>query len=270
LYPYPFSCSLFITGLFAIVLATDSAERPTTYPPSQKKVGKVMREFKRGELHSGKKGPVVKNPKQAIAIALSEAYAGSKGNVGAYVTAITEIAKAGGITSDNLKTVATTIVEVSRVTGLSSETLAKNFSKISEKPLEGLIPFAKELGTINVEVLKHIQQLEKAGKYTEAAKIATDAYAGALRNAGKAIKEDMGFLEDFFFHIARGANMVWNEILNIGRATPLVKQLAKAQEELTSLQNGDGFMTDQYRKNSPPVLPVVKPPAALYFDPPPV
>ena len=41
--------------------------------PSQKKVGKVMREFKKGELHSGKKGPVVKNPKQAIAIALSEA-----------------------------------------------------------------------------------------------------------------------------------------------------------------------------------------------------
>ena len=33
-----------------------------------------MGEFKSGELHSGgKKGPVVKNPKQAIAIALSEA-----------------------------------------------------------------------------------------------------------------------------------------------------------------------------------------------------
>jgi hypothetical protein len=40
---------------------------------SQKKIGKVMKEFKKGELHSGKKGPVVKNPKQAIAIALSEA-----------------------------------------------------------------------------------------------------------------------------------------------------------------------------------------------------
>lgn len=37
------------------------------------KVGKVMGEFKEGTLHSGKKGPVVKNPKQAIAIALSEA-----------------------------------------------------------------------------------------------------------------------------------------------------------------------------------------------------
>ena len=39
----------------------------------QAKVAKVMTEFKAGELHSGsKKGPVVKNPKQARAIALSE------------------------------------------------------------------------------------------------------------------------------------------------------------------------------------------------------
>jgi len=39
----------------------------------QKKVAKVMREFKKGKLHSGKSGKIVKNPKQAIAIALSEA-----------------------------------------------------------------------------------------------------------------------------------------------------------------------------------------------------
>ena len=39
----------------------------------QVKVGKVMKEFKAGKLHSGKKGPVVKSRKQAIAIALSEA-----------------------------------------------------------------------------------------------------------------------------------------------------------------------------------------------------
>jgi hypothetical protein len=39
----------------------------------QAKVAKVMGEFKRGDLHSGSaKGPIVKNPKQAIAIAMSE------------------------------------------------------------------------------------------------------------------------------------------------------------------------------------------------------
>jgi hypothetical protein len=37
------------------------------------KVAKVMGEFKEGTLHSGKGGKVVKSPKQAVAIALSEA-----------------------------------------------------------------------------------------------------------------------------------------------------------------------------------------------------
>lgn len=38
-----------------------------------KKIGKVMGEFKDKTLHSGKGGKVVRNPKQAIAIAMSEA-----------------------------------------------------------------------------------------------------------------------------------------------------------------------------------------------------
>jgi len=41
---------------------------------TEKKIQKVMKEFKKGKLHTGsKKGPVVKSRKQAIAIALSEA-----------------------------------------------------------------------------------------------------------------------------------------------------------------------------------------------------
>jgi hypothetical protein len=39
----------------------------------EKKVAAVMREYKQGQLHSGKGGRVVKNPRQALAIALSEA-----------------------------------------------------------------------------------------------------------------------------------------------------------------------------------------------------
>ena len=37
------------------------------------KIGKVMHEYKTGTLHSGKGGKVVTSPKQAVAIAMSEA-----------------------------------------------------------------------------------------------------------------------------------------------------------------------------------------------------
>ena len=40
---------------------------------AEKKISKVMTEFKAGGLHSGKGGPVVKSKKQAVAIALSQA-----------------------------------------------------------------------------------------------------------------------------------------------------------------------------------------------------
>jgi hypothetical protein len=41
--------------------------------PQKETVERVMHEFKHGELRSGTSGQKVKNPKQAIAIALSEA-----------------------------------------------------------------------------------------------------------------------------------------------------------------------------------------------------
>ena len=50
------------------------ATKPKTKSAKMTKVGKVMKEFKAGTLHSGsKKGPEVTSQKQAVAIALSEA-----------------------------------------------------------------------------------------------------------------------------------------------------------------------------------------------------
>lgn len=41
---------------------------------AQKKITHVMKEFGEGNLHAGsKKGPVISNPKQAIAIGIGEA-----------------------------------------------------------------------------------------------------------------------------------------------------------------------------------------------------
>lgn len=173
------------------------------------------------------------------ALSLSKVLAGDKGNVGDYVNAITSIAKVGGITSDNLKTVAKTIVDVSKTTGISVDELAKNFGKLSEKPVEALIPLAKELGTIDVAILKQIQNLERAGKHTEAVKLATDSYAASLKKASESIKNDMGYLESFFRSIGDAASWMWNQILNIGRKGSLEDQLFELEGKLNTAIKGD-------------------------------
>lgn len=49
------------------------APKPKTKAGKKAKVKRVMDEWSAGKLHSGsKKGPVVKNQRQAVAIALSE------------------------------------------------------------------------------------------------------------------------------------------------------------------------------------------------------
>ncbi len=50
-----------------------SGSDPRSKKTVQKKIQSVMHEFKRHELESGASGKKVRNPKQAIAIALSEA-----------------------------------------------------------------------------------------------------------------------------------------------------------------------------------------------------
>lgn len=55
---------------FQFIRTLKMATKPTK---ADKKMGKVIHEYKTGTLHSGKGGPVVKSRQQAIAIAMSEA-----------------------------------------------------------------------------------------------------------------------------------------------------------------------------------------------------
>jgi hypothetical protein len=60
------------------VFEKENAMAPRESESQKETVGRVMHEFKQGELRSGGGGKKVKNPRQAVAIALSEAGASNQ------------------------------------------------------------------------------------------------------------------------------------------------------------------------------------------------
>lgn len=68
-----YSKDLIIFYTKGTVMAKNKMKKPKETKKQRKKVKIVMDEFKRGELPIGKSKEKVVNPKQAIAIALSEA-----------------------------------------------------------------------------------------------------------------------------------------------------------------------------------------------------
>lgn len=127
----------------------------------QAKIAKVMGEFKSGALHSGsKKGPVVSNPKQAVAIALSEKKAAgykSGGKVGLWdnIHAKQERIKNG---SD----------ERMRKPGSKGAPTAQDFKDSNVKMKEGgKADLAQDKALIKKAFKQHDAQEHKGGKGTE-------------------------------------------------------------------------------------------------------
>lgn len=181
---------------------------------------------------------------------LAQAYAGAGNNTGAFVTAITEVAKAGNITQESLKLVTTTAVYLEKVAGVAISETVKQFSEIGKEPVESAIKLAKSTGLITPEVISLAAAAERQGDKMEAARIVTEAYSAGLTKAALNIKNDMGYLELFFSGIGSAASKMWDRILNVGRAGSLSEQLNNAKAELAKAQSGGSFFafTDQAKQ----------------------
>lgn len=173
------------------------------------------------------------------AIDLSTAFGAAKGNIGAYVEAITEAAKAGNISSRSLQDVTSAAIALNKAAGVEVAATVKEFSKLGEKPLDASRELAKSTGLLSTEVLQSVRYLEQQGYRSEAAALATRAYADALKQAALDIQKDMGALEFVFKGIGNYASEMWDKILNVQRKGSLQVRLKEAQETLKASMAGE-------------------------------
>jgi lambda family phage tail tape measure protein len=174
----------------------------------------------------------------AMGISMGVAYDAAKGmeqlgvSTGTALTVLTEMAKAGGMSADSLEMVATTAKAMKTAFDIPIADTVKQFKELQEKPTESLTKLAIKLGTIPLEILKQVDAYERAGKSIEAAKLATDTYAKAGKDAADRTVENFGTITRFGIYLKSIWDKTWDSIMGIGRTGSVADQLLEAESEL--------------------------------------
>ena len=116
--------------------------------------------------------------------------ADSGATTGQATEALLAMAKAGNFTSSEILLVSDAAIQMQKGFGIAIEDTVKQFAKLKEKPVEALLEIAKSSGMVGPEVIKMVQELERAGKSTEAASVAMKAYADVTKQQVAQMKEN--------------------------------------------------------------------------------
>ena len=176
----------------------------------------------------------------ALGLSLDMVYDAARGmnefgvSTGTALTVLTEMAKIGGMSSDSLQMIATTAQKLKTAFDIPIADTVKQFKELQEKPTESLTKLAIKLGTIPIEILKQVDAYERAGKSVEAAKLATDTYAKAGKDAADRTVENFGTITRLGISLGKIWDKTWESILNIGRKDTKEEQIGKLSKTLAS------------------------------------
>ena len=144
---------------------------------------------------------------------------------GQAAAALTVFATQAGVGADRLQQYTTTALAWERATGESADKVAEKFKKIADDPVKGLLELNKQMGFLTNATFEQVKALQEAGKETDAARVAQDAYDAAVATAAKNLQANLGYVE-------RGWNAVKGATLD---AIDAVKQFGREQGIATQL-----------------------------------
>lgn len=165
---------------------------------------------------------------------------GTQAQAAAGLAAFTAAGVRGG---DELRRYTQTAIEWERATGQSVEKTAEQFASLQKDPLAAVLKLNEGTNFLTLSVYEQIKALEDQGKKTEAAEVAMGALDTAMRERGRAIQGNLGYIERGWKSITGAAKEAWDAMLNVGRAATSADTLASVRKELFDLQarSGGGY-----------------------------
>jgi phage-related minor tail protein len=154
------------------------------------------------------------------------------GTTGKAAETLALMAANGKIASSSFEQIATAAIGFEQVTGKAVSATVAEFDSLADSPVKALSTLNDKYNFLTASVYEQVRAAEQMGEKEQAAAIAQDAYAKALTERTKTIKESLGTIETAWNAITGAAKSGWDAMLGIGRQQSLDEQIANTKQLL--------------------------------------
>lgn len=150
--------------------------------------------------------------------------------------ALTEIAKQGSITAENVKEIGVASVKMSQVTGTSIKDAVAMYAELQQTPLETITKLDKAYNLLTNSTKNQIKSLVEQGKTTEAVALAQQTLTDAISRMAAESEVKLSGIEWLFKKIKSAANTAIEAIRDVG-STSDAEKLKSINEDIVRLKN---------------------------------
>lgn len=135
----------------------------------------------------------------------------------------------GRVAGDDLQEFAGDAIAAERKLGLAVEDTAKQFAALAKDPVQASLKLNETLHYLSVSTLAQIQDLEKQGRATDAARVAQEAFANSLGRRAAEMQGNLGYVERAWRGVKDAISETGDALLGVGRVDGPAQQLAALQ-----------------------------------------
>ena len=126
---------------------------------------------------------------------------------------------------------------------MSVQDTAKQFKALGDEPVKASLQLNDSLHYLTKTQYEQIKSLEEHGQKTQAASIAQQAYADAVKKQTDYVRSNLGYLEASWDWVAIKAKKGWDAMRGIGRPETSEDRLSAARKKLENMQIGMDWET---------------------------
>ena len=161
----------------------------------------------------------------------------SSGTQGAAAGVIAQLAASGRVGASQFEAITDAALRMERAGGQALEKTIEQFVALGKDPLSAVKALDAETNFLTGSVYAQIQALVNQGREAEAAALAQQTYADAMKSRAGELETQLGTIEKAWRAVKEGAKSAWDAMLNVGRTDSLSQQVAAIDRTIEAIQS---------------------------------